>query len=109
MAHRQDWEKSQAGMDQAFHHGRPVKEIDDLPSGVLEVQNVADRPMRRSALEEERRNSRHMNLELIMRADELRFGCVDQNAVKKLWVTIEGLRIKTKRTRTRRVRKPESG
>ena len=50
-----------------------------------------------------------MNLELIMRADELRFGCVDQNAVKKLWVTIEGLRIKTKRTRTRRVRKPESG
>ena len=47
-----------------------------------EVQNVADRPMRRSALEEERRNSRHMNLELSMRADELRFGDVDKNAEK---------------------------
>ena len=72
-------------MDQAFHHGRPVKEIDALLwdlSEQSEVQSVADRPMRRSALEEERRNSRHMNLELSMRADALRFGGVDKNAAK---------------------------
>ena len=45
------------------------------------VQNVADRPMRRSALEEERRNSRHMNLNWDA-FDALRFGGVDKNAAK---------------------------
>ena len=35
-------------------------------------------------MEEERRNSRHMNLCFSMRTDALRFGGVDKNAAKKM-------------------------